>query len=175
MPATFATLTTNPLPGERAPVVRRRRFFARHPVLAGISLVVLAATAFWGYEALSFNHKFRAATTNVDRIRVRSGGICHRQLDHERTLIETADPAQVRRILANTRVVAPIQPLSCRCCGDVTIEAYEHDTLVAALSLHHGKALRWPDHWYGDADLTAGSLEFWRGWFAENGVGWPKE
>lgn len=87
------------------------------------------------------------------RLVVRSGGVCHRRPAHERVLFVRDDPAAVRELLPLLRLDEPLSDTSCLCCGALTIELHRDAELLAALSLHHGKTLRWYG-WPGDGLLA---------------------
>jgi hypothetical protein len=107
------------------------------------------------------------------RIRVRSGGLCHRRPGEE-TLFEVADPQVIRGLLYGIDIDEARSGMGCMCCGSPTIEFYAGTELVAALSLHHGRNLRWPRQWPGDGHLTRYSADYLTEWLEENGVAEPR-
>jgi hypothetical protein len=115
---------------------------------------------------------FAAETRDADRLRVRSGGTCHRKVDKEQTLFEEKDLAAVRRLLATIAVDEPQSGFHCMCCGEPSIEIYRGATLLATLAVHHGRSLRWSG-WPGDAMLTDGCSDAVNAWLAANGVTGP--
>ncbi len=121
------------------------------------------------------NRSFEEATERATRLRVRSGGACHRDLDNEQTLYEEVDAEKVAEIAACLQTL-PAQPGTverCRCCGDPTLEFYRGPELLAAASLHHGTHLA--DRWRGFAKMSAASAAFTCSWLAEHGVSIPMD
>jgi hypothetical protein len=56
----------------------------------------------------------------------------------------------------------------CMCSGDSLVTFYKGSNILATVSHHHGKSLRW-DGWQGDSLFTAHTKEYWRMWFLKNG------
>jgi len=56
------------------------------------------------------------------------------------------------------------------CCGEPSIEFYQKDKLLLTLGYHHGRSLRWPEGWPGDALLTAPGADALRNWLVEHRV-----
>ncbi|MEM9461014.1 MAG: hypothetical protein AAGF11_43015 [Myxococcota bacterium] len=97
----------------------------------------------------------------ADRIRVRTGGLCHRRREDERILFEVTDAAAVERARPLFRVAEDELLGTCMCCGEPTIELYRGDSLIAEVGFHHGKSLRWRG-WPSDGLLAdAGALCTW--------------
>jgi hypothetical protein len=111
----------------------------------------------------------KGATT----LRVRSGGLCHRILEDERTLLTMKDPAEVRKVADCLRIV-PRQGevIRCRCCGDPTLEFFRGDELVVAVGLHHGLLIR--SKMIGDEELAAASAQDLCRWLADRGIPEPE-
>jgi hypothetical protein len=115
-----------------------------------------------------------AAIGGVDRIRVRSGGTCHRNQDAERTLAEVAGTKEVTALLDLVQFDDSKEMGCCMCCGSPTFELYAGATLVASLGFHHGVTLRWAGgRWPGDAHLTEASGDVLCAWLAERGITGP--
>ncbi|HXX93660.1 MAG TPA: hypothetical protein VEN81_08495, partial [Planctomycetota bacterium] len=95
------------------------------------------------------------ALASATRLRVRSGGTCHRRVSEEKTLIEIKDPKEVQAFVKSLVVDETQSDRHCMCCGDPSFEFYEGDKLVATLGFHHGSGLRWPGGWPADAAPTA--------------------
>lgn len=112
-------------------------------------------------------HKWNALfdqLAGVDRIRVRSGGTCHRDEAAERTLAEETDPAKIRDFLSKVRVDERRYGFHCMCCGEPTFEFYRKGELVAAVGYHHDRSLRWPDGWPSDVLMTTDSARYLVDW-----------
>jgi len=109
------------------------------------------------------------------RVRVIAGGCARgKPIGHE-VLLETADPEALSGLRAALRIVeaAPDNVSHCMCFGDPTIELLDSEgARLAAISSHHGEAIRWDD-WTGDGELVDG-LALLR-WFANHGVTYPME
>lgn len=62
----------------------------------------------------------------------------------------------------------------CGCFGYPTFEFYEGEALLASLSLHHAKSVRWRKGcWPGDGMLVAEGASFLVNWLADKGVKVP--
>ncbi len=115
-----------------------------------------------------------AAFIGITRIRVRSGGACHRDLKAEKTHLEVKDAAEIAKIIAMFSVSDEHSGGSCMCCGEPTMEFFAGEKLAISLSMHHGVRLRW-DGWPGDAALLPKSGEAISEWLAKNGVKGPAD
>lgn len=116
----------------------------------------------------------QSATRGATRLRVRTGGTCHTHPELEKTIAVVEDSAAVRDFLGHIEVLEKESGGACACCGSPTFEIYRGDVLVAALSFHHGKTLRWSEGWPGDAKLTSGSGRYLVEWLAAKGHGLPR-
>jgi hypothetical protein len=108
------------------------------------------------------------ALTGVDRVRVRTGGTCHRRPEAEKTLFEEKDAARVGALVGAIQVDEAGSGFHCGCCGEPSIEFYQGGTLLLTLGYHHDRSVRWVGGWPGDALLTARSAEHLKGWLAAN-------
>jgi Leucine-rich repeat (LRR) protein len=109
------------------------------------------------------------------RLRVRSGGTCHRNEALESTLFETQDVAEINQLLGGIQIVEDRSGFHCMCCGDPSLEFFEGDKLLLTLGFHHGQGLRWVDGWPGDAALSPESAAFIVDWLARRNVRGPTE
>ncbi|MFY0538447.1 hypothetical protein [Nannocystis pusilla] len=100
-----------------------------------------------------WNQRLADAAACATRIHVRTGGICHRRPERERTLFASDDPAEVRELLPLLHVDEARSDSYCMCCGTLTIELHRDDTPMAEVTLHHGRTLR-HDGWPADGQLT---------------------
>jgi len=117
----------------------------------------------------------RNALQGATRLRVRTGGTCHRQLDQEKTLAEIAEQNEVKRFLDGIHIDEDKSNFSCACCGNPTFEFYAGDQLLAMVGYHHSQSLRWAGgQWPSDALLTGSSQDFVVSWLANNGVDGPR-
>lgn len=107
--------------------------------------------------AVDVHHRWDQKLADVGacatRIVVRAGGVCHRRPAFERVFFVHEDPAAVRELLPLLRLDESLSDTSCMCCGALTIELHRDAELLAAVSLHHGKTLRWYG-WPGDGRLA---------------------
>lgn len=111
---------------------------------------------------------------NVDRLRVRTGGTCHRDPSVEKVLFEITDRAEIQRIVNSWTINDRDSGFSCMCCGEPSFEFYRGNELVASLGFHHGRSLRWPGGWPGDALLTEVASDAICETLAAHGVTGPK-
>lgn len=111
------------------------------------------------------------ALQGVTRLRIRSGGTCHRDIGKEKTLVDVRDAEIVGDLIRRIKVNTDNRIFFCSCCGNPTFEFYQDDKLIAALGAHHGKSLRWLGRkWQGDGVLTKDSADFLVKWLAVYGV-----
>jgi hypothetical protein len=118
----------------------------------------------------SLQEALRTAT----RLRVRSGGTCHRNIENEETLFETEGREEIKQLLAGIDVEED-GARHCQCCGDPSFEFYDGERLIATLGFHHGHSLRWVNVWPADAMLSQTSSEFLIDWLAKRDVKGPLE
>lgn len=118
---------------------------------------------------------FKSAVAGADRVRIRSGGLCHRDIEHEKTLTETKDPAHIASLLASIDIDEAESGFHCMCCGNPSIEFYRGEKLLASLGFHHGVSLRWKRPWPGDAKLTPEGTTAMQRWLADHGVANPDD
>lgn len=116
---------------------------------------------------------FRDQVAKADRLRVRSGGTCHRKISREKTLFEVEDAAEISRIVARVAIDETVAGQHCMCCGDPSFEFFEGERLIAMVGFHHGRSIRWIDGWPGDGVLTSASADALITWLADNGVSGP--
>jgi hypothetical protein len=116
-----------------------------------------------------------ARLTNIIRVRIRSGGTCHRELDDEKTLFETVRPDEIKQLISAIEVTESRSGAHCMCCGNPSLEFYDAQRLKLTLGFHHGRALRWPGGWPSDAGLSAASSELLVQWLAFHGVNGPRD
>lgn len=123
-----------------------------------------------------WTESLHAALKDATRLRVRSGGTCHRQPHEEKTLLDVRDHKQIAQVVRGIQINPGDSGFHCMCCGNPTFEFYRGDTLMVSLGFHHGLSLRWPDgKWEGDGLLSEASAKFLIKWLADHGVSGPKE
>jgi hypothetical protein len=145
----------------------------RRLMLLAILLLIAAPLGFpWLGIHASFDASLQAALKGVDRIRVRSGGTCCRDMAKEIVWFEETDPETVRRISSMIRGKTPrwFVAVSCACCGNPSIEFYRGEKLVLTLGYQHGSAIRWREEWTSDITLTPESAAFLNAWSDQHGV-----
>lgn len=111
---------------------------------------------------------------DVDRFRVRTGGTCHHDSSTEKTLFEITDKAEIKRIVNSWTINDRDSGFHCMCCGEPSFEFYHGNQLVATLGFHHGRSLRWPGGWPGDALLTEVASDEICEMLAKHGLTGPK-
>jgi len=115
------------------------------------------------------------ALAGVTRVRVRTGGTCHRVATHERTLAEVREAPAITQLLDALRFAAPEFGDDATDCGSPTFELFAGARMVASLGLHGGVRVRWAGGgWPGDAQLSATAAQALAAWAAERGVGGPQ-
>jgi hypothetical protein len=143
--------------------------------LSGIAVAVLGFFALClmrgGLSAPS-EQTLAKALAGVDRIRVRSGGTCHRNIVSERTLFEETEPTKIEGIIQAIRIDTASSGFHCGCCGFPSIEFYCGEALVVTLGCHHGIGIRWREGWRGDGLMTADCAASLDTWLASRGVNW---
>ena len=115
----------------------------------------------------------QTALKSATRLRIRSGGTCHRNEATEKTLFETNAADQIQQLLAGIQLNEARSGFHCMCCGDPSLEFYEGDRLIVTLGFHHGEGFRWTGGWPGDAALTPQSADFLVEWLANHDVTGP--
>lgn len=100
-----------------------------------------------------WNQRLADAAACATRIHVRTGGVCHRHPEREKTLFAADDPAVVRELLPLLHVDEARSDSYCMCCGTLTIELYRDDEAVAEITVHHGRSLRYYG-WPADGQLS---------------------
>ena len=115
----------------------------------------------------------RDTAAPADRLRVRTGGTCHRRLSTEKTIFEVRDRAEIKGLLRQIEVNEDRSGFHCMCCGSPTFELYEGSRLLVTLGFHHGQSLRWPDRWPGDATLQPESAEHLARFLGKHGFDGP--
>lgn len=143
----------------------------RH-LISLILISILCAGCKTYYQFFDWDTPLHDSMRGATRLRVRTGGVCHRFFDDEKTLLDINDPQEVAKLIDRIRVGVGFG--SCLCCGGPTMEFYRQDQLVASLAIQHGRKLRWHEgFWSGDAPLIFDSSEFLLKWLAERGVDGP--
>jgi len=139
-------------------------------------LVVCLLFAVYAWLLNNWTSSLRRAVQGTTILRIRSGGTCHRQIENEKTLAEITDPQEIERFLNAIDVDLWHSGGVCMCCGDPTFEFYTGDRLLAMVSFHHGKRLRWAKgKWIGDLQLTAQSQDSLLSWLSQHGVDGPRQ
>lgn len=107
--------------------------------------------------------RLRLQLGKADRVVLRSGGLCHRQPNHEKVLVDRRSAEDVAALLATLSIDEKGSKGFCMCCGNPTLEFYQGERLLESVGLQHGDALRWT--WPADAhlatDATMRKLEAW--------------
>ncbi len=115
------------------------------------------------------------AVQGTTRLRIRSGGTCHRQIEQEKTLAEITTSQEIERFLKAIDIDESRSGGACMCCGNPTFEFYAGDRLLAMIGYHHGERLRWAEgEWTGDGELTVASRGLLISWLSQHGVEGPQ-
>src|SRR5436190_22413114 len=104
-------------------------------VLVGVAAVVAAGAWLPAWHRRNWEFPLMRAVADADRIRLRTGGTCHRHPLSERTLFEEHDPEKVREFVANIKINARASgwKATCLCCGGPSIEFYKGGELLVTL------------------------------------------
>ena len=123
-----------------------------------------------------FGESLQAALKPTTRLRIRSGGTCHRREELEKTLFETKSASEIKQFLVGMQVVEgeAHSGWGCFCCRSPSLEFYEGDRLIETVGFHHRLNVRWKN-WPSDAALTKQSADFLLEWMASRGVTGPLE
>lgn len=121
-------------------------------IVAGLVVVFFAVN----YYMAPSEATLRPHLVGTTRIVVRSGGLCHRSPELEKTLFIVDDTKVINELIKHIQTSKFAIVDSCACCGNPTFEFYRGSELLAGLSFHHGHSLRW-DGWDGDGQLTEAS------------------
>jgi hypothetical protein len=119
--------------------------------------------------------KLQQTLAGTTRVRVRSGGTCHRQLELEKTLVDESDPAAIKELLASLKINPKGSGFHCMCCGNPSLEFYAGEKLVATLGFHHGRSVRWVEGWTGDGLLVPDGAATLVAWLERRGAKGPRE
>jgi len=137
-------------------------------------IILLSSNACHSKEASEWNNSLHAALKDATRLRVRTKGTCHRQIENEKTLFEISDKDAIAELVRHIEIKE--SGFQCMCCGDPTMEFYRGSELVASVGLHHGQSIRWPEgNWPGDGMLTWKSRIYLFSWMDAHGVTEPKQ
>ncbi len=139
-------------------------------VIAGVGAITVGLFRGWFDTSAPTERTLTKALAGVDRIRVRSGGTCHRDVETERTLFEETDPAKIATVIHDIRIDTAKSGFHCMCCGDPSIEFYRGEELVVTLGYHHGRSVRWREGWRGDGLMTTDSAAAMNSWLVAHGV-----
>lgn len=123
----------------------------------------------------SMNAELSAQLAKADSVKARTGGVCHRRPEQEKTIAETRDRREIAELIRHFEVVDSESRGHCMCCGNPTFEFYQGNETVATIAFHHGHSIRWPGGiWPGDGMLTSLSAEYLIEWLDKNGCPGPK-
>lgn len=159
-----------------------------NPPLAALRTLRVLSTALSDESVAGFRRKNTACATfhrwdetlngalvDATRLRIRSGGTCHRDIKNEKTLYETKDKATIKEMVDGIAIDEAESGFHCMCCGEPSLEFYQGEELILTLGFHHGQSLRWVGGWPGDGALTTDSAQFLVKWLAEHEVEGPQK
>ncbi len=150
-------------------------FFKRHAIRSlwcGMPLVAIGmfAVAVAMDQSAEVNN-FLDSLDETTKMRVRTGGHCHRNPEKEILLLETVHHEGIENLLRCIAVAPKYVKISnCRCCGDLSFEFYRDESLIASISLHHGTHLRFQGETFGDQYLTAESKRLLTEWLKKESI-----
>lgn len=76
--------------------------------------------------------------------------------------------AAIAELIANLTFDDRNSGFHCMCCGDSLVTFFKGTNVLAEVSHHHGRSLRWKG-WKGDSKFTDKAAAFWRSWFLTHG------
>lgn len=136
-------------------------------LLLGLGVAVFAKQRGW-FTPPPSERSLRQAVAGADRIRVRTGGTCNRDVATEKLLFEETEPARIAAVIESIRIDPVNSGSSCPCCGQLSIEFHRAGRPVVTLG-YHGRLLRW-EGWRGDGALTPDAATALKAWLLSHGV-----
>lgn len=124
----------------------------------------------------SMNAVLTPVLKSADRLKVRTGGAPLYEREVAVTFHDTRDPRIIAELATHLQVSDSQDGFFCMCRGEPTFEFYDGDVLVAAISHHHGKSIRWRGgEWPSDGVLTDRAAAYLQDWLARHGHARAKE
>jgi len=117
----------------------------------------------------SMDVELQDALKEIDYIRVRTGGTCHRNPDEEETIFVIKQKDKIKEFVSHLRIEEE-QTFHCQCCGSPSFELYKNGTLKETIGFHHGHSIRWHNKPFGDAVLTEKSIDYICKLLFDNGI-----
>lgn len=112
-----------------------------------------------------------SSLTDANKLKIRSGGTCHRNPKREKVLYLETDKSVVDSIISLIDIDDKNSGHYCACCGTPTLEFYKDSTLIEMFGYHHGTSFRWYNgKWYGDGRLTKKSSRALNQWLYSKGI-----
>jgi hypothetical protein len=116
-------------------------------------------------------HMLSEMFTAVTRVRVLEGGMANGRALYTKVLLDCSDMPSLTSLGRCLCIVEdPTTFRHCMCLGDLTLECFADEHLVATIGLHHGRSIRW-NAWKHDAVLQDGTTLM--NWLAERDVRIP--
>lgn len=108
-----------------------------------------------------------AVARQVNSIRICDWELTEREL-RPRVVLTVDDRKRIDELLRHIEIVETDEFFHCMCIGSLIVQLITAEGVVATLTLHHGKSMRWDDAWDSDARLRDG----WglARWLAQQGV-----
>ena len=86
-------------------------------------------------------------------------------------LLTVEDAERIRQLATLLAIVPPTERFHCLCPGDQVLEFLRRERRLAAITLHHGRSIRWNGAWDSDALLADGPALL--RWLADRGAPGP--
>ncbi|HPA27040.1 MAG TPA: HEAT repeat domain-containing protein [Acidobacteriota bacterium] len=142
-------------------------------------------------ETSSWTEKLRKALDGTTKIVISPIQISL-EIDDAKTktkekAVEIKDKQTIMMVIDNIVIDDEQSGFYCACLGDTAIKFFRKDKLIANLSFHHGRSLRWncshldadrnclDDIWPGDGLLINENAELLATWMAQKGIRTPLE
>jgi len=110
---------------------------------------------------LKWNDKKNALIKYANKIRIRVGGTCHREVSKEKTIAIITDSDEVEKFKNNFQLYDPGEEdydYECECCGDISFEFINGNKLLTTFVLAHKSEVKVP--WGGQTSLTDNSVKY---------------
>ncbi len=132
--------------------------------------IALALVTWLAVLGLREPHRVRRAITESDRFVVRTGGNCHRDLEHEQISFKTEGAQAIRALAPNSSIGWSMVSVYCGCWGDIAFDLSRSQELHYSFGLHRGNRVRRKEGPGEDKALTPSSRAKLAQWLEPTGI-----